>query len=224
MADDDHELSALYALDALSGQDRARFEEHLATCARCRTDVDAFRATAGWLAYVPEGPAPPAALRDRILVAARAEGTNVVPLASRRPRVATVAVGALAVAATAAAIAFGLWASSLHGSLQHARSVEAVVANPHSRRVQLAGVQGALYVAPDGTAALAAALPRPAAGKTYEAWLIVGSGEPTPAGLFSGGTTVLRGRVRPGSVVKVTVEPSGGVDRPTTIPILSATV
>ena len=36
MAEDPHELSALYALDALTGEDLARFEAHLAECDRCR--------------------------------------------------------------------------------------------------------------------------------------------------------------------------------------------
>ena len=36
MADDLHTLSAPYALDALSPDERAQFEEHLRTCDRCQ--------------------------------------------------------------------------------------------------------------------------------------------------------------------------------------------
>ena len=39
MPDDLHELSALYALDVLDADERARFEEHLADCDRCTTDL-----------------------------------------------------------------------------------------------------------------------------------------------------------------------------------------
>ena len=37
--DDLHELTAGYALDALDPVDHARFEEHLATCDRCREEL-----------------------------------------------------------------------------------------------------------------------------------------------------------------------------------------
>ena len=59
-------------------------------------------------------------------------------------------------------------------------------------------------------------------GKTYEAWVIRGSNAPVPAGLFHGGpgTTFvpIRGSVKPGAVVAVTVEPAGGSPEPTTTP------
>jgi anti-sigma factor RsiW len=220
MADDVHELSALYALDALTGEERARFEGHLQSCERCRADLEDFRAAAAQLAFVPEGPAPPEALRGRLLLTARAERPKVVPLRSRRPSLATALAAAVAVAACGAAIGLGLWAASLHGSLSQAHRVEAVVANPNSRRIPLTGARGALYVAPSGRAALAVDLPRPPAGKQYEAWVIDSAAH--PAGLFSGRTTLLRLPVRPGTVVKVTLEKVGGVSSPTTTPLLSA--
>ena len=34
-----HELSAAYALDALDGDERREFEEHLTHCADCRQEV-----------------------------------------------------------------------------------------------------------------------------------------------------------------------------------------
>ena len=37
-----HELSAAYALDALSADERQEFEEHLAHCAECQETVAAF--------------------------------------------------------------------------------------------------------------------------------------------------------------------------------------
>jgi hypothetical protein len=184
--------------------------------------VRAFAATAVELAYVPEGPAPPAALRERILVTARAERQNVVSLSSRRRSPALVVAAALAVAASAAAVGIGVWAATLHSSLTHAQKVEAVIADPGTRRIPLSGAAGALYVAPSGRAALAIDLPKPPAGKTYEAWVVAGAAAPQPAGVFSGNTTLLNRNVQPRSVVKVTVERSGGATRPTTAPIVSA--
>jgi len=116
MADDLHDLSALYALDALDGEERGRFEAHLDDCERCRTELNGLRGAAGALAFAVAGPAPPAELRSRILDAARAEGQNVVPFRPRRSVAVSVAA-AVAVAATAAAVALGLWAASLDHSL-----------------------------------------------------------------------------------------------------------
>jgi anti-sigma-K factor RskA len=46
-----HELSAAYALDALDGDERREFEEHLTHCAECREDVASFQEAASALAY-----------------------------------------------------------------------------------------------------------------------------------------------------------------------------
>lgn len=223
MSDDIHELSALYALDVLTGDERTRFEEHLRDCARCRDEVDALAGAAVELAYQPEGPAPPTALRDRVLQAAGAERQNVVALRTRRASVAVSAAASLAVAACAAAVGFGIWAASLHHSLDRARQVEAVISDPQVRRLPLTGAQGALYVAPSGEAALAAALPVPPSGKQYEAWVVSGS-TAQAAGVFSHGPALLTRRVHPGVAVKITVEKAGGVSQPTTQPIVSSDV
>ena len=63
MADDVHELSALYALDVLSRDERARFEEHLDDCDRCRSDLAGLRDAGSSLAFAIAGPAPPPELR-----------------------------------------------------------------------------------------------------------------------------------------------------------------
>jgi anti-sigma factor RsiW len=218
MPDELHELSALYALDALDDDDRARFEEHLSTCDACRGELAGLRDAATALAFVPEGPAPPEALRGRILAGARAEPQNVVALAPRRS-FAVSAAAALAVAATAAAVAFGVWAATLDHSLSRERATVSVLANPHSRRIPVQGVAGSLVVAPSGKAALAVALPAPPSGKTYEAWVIQGTLHRDR--LFTGHVAVLRTRLQPGATVKVTLERAGGVDAPTTQPLLS---
>jgi len=219
MADDVHELSALYALDVLSGDERTRFEQHLDECERCRRDLAGLRDAAGSLAFAVEGPDPPPELRGRIVEAARAERQTVVPLRPRRSFAVSVAA-ALAVAASAAAVAIGVWAASLHRSLAHERSTVSVLTDPHSRHVPLRGAAGQLVVAPTGDAVLSIELPKLPAGKTYEAW--VADPSVHAAGVFSGRTTKLRVPVRRGAQVMVSVERSGGVDAPTTTPIVSA--
>jgi anti-sigma-K factor RskA len=221
MADDVHELSALYALDALDEDERSRFESHLEECARCRHELASWRDAAVSLAYAAEAPVPPVGLRDRILVSARSERQNVVPLRPRRKWLAP-AAAAVAVAATAAAVGIGIWAASLNGSLSKDRSALRVFADPTARHIPLSGVTGTLVVTRGGVAALAANLPSPPSGKQYEAWVIDSATH--RAGVFSGRTTTLTTRVHAGATVKVTLERAGGVDAPTTTPLLSARV
>ena len=218
MPDDLHELSALYALDVLDADERARFEEHLEDCDRCTTDLAGLKDAATALAFV-EGPPPPAELRSRILTAARAEPSNVVSLASRRSRLTYVAV-ALSVAASAAAVGIGIWAATLHHSLSQERSATSVLRDPLSRHVDLQGTPGELVVAPSGDAVLTVSLPSPPKGRTYEAW--VASPSAKPAGVFKGGFVKLSRRVPRGALVMVTLERSGGVDAPTQQPLLRA--
>jgi anti-sigma factor RsiW len=216
MPDDLHELSALYALDVLDAEERARFEEHLAECERCSAELASLRNTAAGLAFVA-GPPPPAELRRRILEAARAEPSNVVSLAARRS-LATSVAAALAVAATAAAVGIGIWAATLHHSLSQERSATKVLRDPNARRIDVPGTPGQLVVAASGDAVLSVSLPRAPKGKTYEAW--VANPQVHPAGLFGGGLVKLTLRVQHGALVMVTLERSGGVDAPTQQPLL----
>ena len=219
MADDVHELSALYALDVLSGEERARFEQHLDDCERCRAQLDGLRDAASSLAFAVAGPPPPAELRARILDAARAEGQNVVPFRPRRSFAVSVAA-AVAVAASAAAVALGVWGASLDRSLSHERATVGILTDPAARHLPLQGAPGQLVIAPTGDAVLSVNLPTLPKGKTYEAW--VANPLVRRAGVFSGRTTRLRLRVQPGSRVMVSVEAEGGVDVPTTPPVFTA--
>jgi hypothetical protein len=165
------------------------------------------------------GPAPSAELRERILAQAHAEGQNVVPL--RRRSIAVPVMGAFAVAATAAAVALGLWAASLHHSLAGERSALRILGDPQARHIRLTGARGALVVAPSGDAALTADLPALPNGKVYEAW-VIDANAVHRAGTFTSDRTTLTERVPTGATVKVTVERAGGVDAPTSTPLLSA--
>jgi anti-sigma factor RsiW len=220
MAENLHALSALYALDALAGDELAEFEEHLAACDSCRQELAGLQGAAASLAFAVDGPAPAPALRGRILEAARAERQNVVPFPARRRSLAVSVAATLAVAATAAAVAFGLWAASLHHSLAHERAAVGILGDPNARRIDVSGAPGELVVAPSGAAVLAVQLPSPPSGKTYEAW--VADNAVHRAGQFSGTTFKLRHRVARGSRVMVTLENEGGVDAPTSKPLLSA--
>ena len=234
MATGIHELTAGYALDALEPEQRRAYEAHLEGCERCREELAAFSQTTEALAVAASGPAPSAALRERILAAAGQEQQVVVPLESPRRRTVPVLAAAAAVAAVVA-LAVGLWAASLssdldgtRAALERERAAAAVLADPAARTVALQEGQGRLVVDDDGRAVLVADGLGPApAGKTYEMWVVSHGGAPQRAGLFPGeddGRDVVRvdGTVEPGQVVLVTIEDAGGVDAPTTEPILGS--
>jgi anti-sigma-K factor RskA len=229
---DVHELTAAYALDALGSDEREAYEAHLGSCAECREELAALGETAAALAWGVESPEPPAALRDRILGAAAAERENVIPLRGR-PWVVRTTAGVAAVAACAA-VALGVWATTLSHSLDSERSARAaevravqIVMDPASKMVALRGGDGMLAVDQTGRAVLVvhrlAAAP---ADKVYEAWVIPPGSKPIRAGVFKGGGSMtmvpLDQTVPTGSVVATTVERAGGVDAPTDSPILTA--
>jgi anti-sigma-K factor RskA len=216
MAADPHSLVAPYALHALDDDEARAFEEHLAACERCREELAGLREAAAVMAYGAEGPAPPPELKERILAQARSERPNVASLPARR-RNWTAPLAAAAAIAAAVAIGVGVWAGTRPGENAFAN-----VLSQQGARVVSMGDRGAVAVAPDGEAAIALNVPPAPAGKTYEAW-VIRDGNAQRAGLFGGrdGTSVLKiERSAPaGSVVAITLERAGGVDRPTQQPL-----
>lgn len=209
-----HDLTPGYALDALDEAEQRAYEAHLAGCAQCREELATLREAATLLAYGVETPAPPQALRGRILEQARAERPNVVPL---RPRFVQATRVAAAVAACAA-IGFAGWSVHLQREVDRVRSAQqdaiGVIAEPGTRQIKLTGDHGALYVSPTGSAALVISRLDPApSGKTYEAWVIE-HGQPKPAGTFdaaeSPAVISLREAVPAGAIVAVTQERGKG--------------
>ena len=216
--DDHRELTAAYALDALDAKERERYEAHLATCEDCREELEGFWAVSGSLAHAAGGPPPPAALRERILTAARSERPNVIPFRRRSPL-----VPAFAAVAAVLALGFGLWGASLSRKLDDANRERAVLGDPNARTYSVSGGQASLVVNPEGKAALVVrTLPPAPADQDYEIW-VWEKGVPQRAGLFEQpGVAVLTRPVTPGQMVAVTLEQDGGVDAPTGTPIFTA--
>ncbi len=233
------ELAAPFVLDALSVEERAAFEAHLAECAACRGDVQAFREVTGLLAHAAPAVAPPATLRDRILREAR----QVRPI--RRPggaRWAWLAAAAALVVALAAG--FGAWRArgerlALQRTLDSTRvalgSRDSVVAalvdsavgtadlaatgKPPSMRLFWNRVRHVVVVA-------AFDLPPAPAGRTYQLWAITKGQAPVSLGTFNtppAGRTILTLVVPVGlkpDLSAVTEEPAGGSPQPTQQPFL----
>jgi anti-sigma-K factor RskA len=144
--DELHELTGGYVLGALSDAERQAFEAHLATCAVCAAEVKALRGVAHSLAYaVPQRDLPPA-LRERVLHAAVADGragarvADFTPVIKATPARSTLPSW-LAIAASIAAVALGLYAMTLRQRIEalQDRLREATVrAEDLSRQAQVA--------------------------------------------------------------------------------------
>ena len=215
-----HDLTAGYALDALDPDERARYEEHLASCESCREELQDFWQVAGALGRAAGGPTPPASLRERILEQARDERPNVVPL---RRRVAAPVLTSAAAIAAVVAVGLGIWSFGLSRDLDDANSVLEVLSDPNARVHETADGEANLVVTPTGRAALVVRRLAPAPrGKDYEIWVFE-NGVPQRAGLFERpGVAMLSRRVSRGQTVAVTLEPDGGVDAPTGDPLFTA--
>ena len=228
-----HELIAGYALDALDEADRARAKELLATSEEAREELRAYEDVSTALAVASTGPAPAADLRERILTAARAERQNVVSLDERRRSRAVPVLGAVAAIAAAVAVGLGIWAVSASSNLDDTRSAlereraaTALLADPDARSVDLKSGTGRLVVGEGGDAVLVVdGMEAAPSGKTYEVWVLDGE-TPVRAGLFEGGgardVVPVEHPVDEGAVVLVTVEQEGGVEAPTSTPIVAS--
>jgi hypothetical protein len=206
-----HDLTAGYALDALQPEQARTYENHLARCQFCREELGDFVELAGQLAFAtPPAPPPAAALRQTILAAARAELGQ--PERSRPPW--AVPSLTVAVTASAAAVALGIWTAAQPSS-------------SHLRALPLRGTPGALVVSGNHSAVLVASgLPPAPDGQTYEIWLMRAGTPARPAGLFGADHRTVRAPlthpVPSGSFVGVTIERAGGTRRPTGPPLFTS--
>ncbi|GAB3837266.1 anti-sigma factor [Kribbella italica] len=222
-----HALTGAYALDALSADEQAAFEEHLVGCTECAVEVDELREAAGKLS-ANVAMAPPARLKADVMAAiGQVEqlpplDSNVVALRSRRFSRRTVLT--LAAAAVAVAVSGGIAIDQYRDNAatqQASDQFAALLAAPDARTVRGAvngGGQATVVASNRQDAAVVVlhdlrALP---SSQTYQLWLIDSAQVAHSVGLtgtdqtkyISGGVT---GKVAFG----LTVEPSGGSPKPT---------
>jgi hypothetical protein len=158
---------ALYALNALTGEERANLEKHLATCAACRLELEQLRGDGALLALSTAGPRPPVRARQRLLDAVAKEAASAPTLSQKMRKDGAPGVmpprrswwGVLGWAATLAVLVFAasLWkenaalrsnlstwrnvASQQELELGHARDVVATLTSPDVQRVTLVSVK-----------------------------------------------------------------------------------
>ncbi len=236
---------ALYALNALDGEDRVQLEQHLATCADCKLELEQLRGDGALLALSTIGPKPPQRARLRLLDAVAKESAPAPRTAAPRSSW----FGWLGWAATAAALAFAalLWkenselklavSASQSQTEQTTREIEdlrriaAPIISPEAQRVTLVALktppqpQGkAFYLKNRNSLVFVASdMPKLPPQKAYELWLIPASGAaPVPAGVFKpdarGSATVVNPPLPAGLQAKafaITVENEAGSATPT---------
>jgi anti-sigma-K factor RskA len=244
---DVHALAGAYAMDAVTPEDRALFDDHLARCAACAQEVAELREATARLAGAVAAE-PPAALIESTLAAA-GRIRQLPPAARRggrlrpvllRPRAAVAAavvllagaaaLGTVTLRAEHQASAAGQQAGTdeLRG-VQIARVLTSPDAELMTARARTGGTvtvvvsrgQRALVFATDGLRPLPAS-------RCYQLWLMGPSGDrsagmlPAPRQRMT--SPVIASGLSPGDRVGLTVEPDGGTAQPTTAPILLLTV
>lgn len=243
MSESIHDLVGVYALDAVDDLERHRFETHLATCARCRSELELMRSTLEGLS-LDTAQVPPPALRSKVLAAfaehtAREIGSDqqAAPRdrtgdrAQPRPRRAISRRAVLAAGAAAAIAGVGTVAVRRLREPQSVDPAEQILADDQARRstATYRGSQVTVAWTSDGLGAVRFdPVPQSIAGKAYTMWLINGAGGTANAGALttsqmshrSSVSIQLRGDLRRAKTLGVTLEPSGTTPQAPTSPPL----
>jgi|SRR5271166_2111426 len=168
---------ALYALEALRGEDRAKLEEHLATCASCRLELEQLRGDGALLALSATGPRAPQRARQRLLDAVarepRAAATSPAIVAGRSASQAEAGRaswwGWLGWAATAAVLLFAVSLWRENSALRQNLAAESAQAAESTRDMEELRRIAAPIIAPEAqkiTLVAAKAPPQPQ-GKAF---------------------------------------------------------
>ena len=233
--DEIRDLLAVYALDAVDGDERDLLEGHLAGCPQCRAEVADHRETAALLASAgasaPEGlwdriaasleEAPPALeLAPVVPMQGRAAGSEArVAATSSRPRRPVRWIAAAAAAAVIAVLGVQVVRLSDRVDRQDREAdLASVLRDPDSQVVQLTSVDESadveVVIDEDGVAHLVRhSLPALPSDRTYQVWAVVG-GEKISLGLLGNAPQpTAMFRVSPGAqAIALTEEVAGGVE------------
>ena len=221
-----------YALGALDAKDAAALEAHLQTCASCRDELAAYRATSDNLLMALPPQEPSAALRRRL------QGRLPSAQKAARPRsnwsfgrlavgLAIILLLALNVLSISQVRALQRQQAQLLDQIQNGQRALVMLSYPNTQSfpINKENVTGSLLLDKEYNNAvlILRGLPSLPADKTYQVWLIDPNGDRTSAGLVQpqtnlpfisqplGATQELAKFVGMG----MTVEPAGGSDRPT---------
>jgi anti-sigma-K factor RskA len=202
------ELTALYALGALTGAERDTFEAHMAACATCCAEVRGLMSVAASLAQLGTPAEPSPAVRARLMsaIAAPRRPVRVAPwLAAAAAIVIALGLGAYAtelrgrVSALEAALADASQRASVNERLVadarreagEARLTLAVLVAPDLARIDLKGQPAAptasaraFWSRTRGLVFTASNLPAAPTGRIYQLWVLTAQPAPISAGLM----------------------------------------
>jgi anti-sigma-K factor RskA len=230
MSTDLHTLSGAYALDALSADEAEQFRRHLEACPACRDEVRELRQAAARMG-ASESVSPPPSLKARVLTAADRLPQlppEVTPIERARSRRWPARIAGAA-AAVVLAVAAGLGISQLQDSDEGsnlAQPVTQVFEAPDAHKATVETSNGGTITVATSRelgkmAVETKALPRLGRDRVYQIWAIH-DGTPVSAGLLDD-TDEGAAMAMPeaGTQVAITIEPTGGSQRPTTKPIIA---
>jgi anti-sigma-K factor RskA len=234
-----HSLSGAYVCDALSPDERAAVEEHMAECVECAFEVRELREVAAIMAGAV-AQRPPDSLKSAL--DARIEVIRQVPpivldkLLATAPRSGGGRIRAnWAVAAVLALLVAGLgWRAVSQqnriGALDsQSTTISRLLAAPDAEAVRVAVTGGGSALIVDARSRDEAALSfsglhQAPAGRTYQLWLMAADGSARSVGLMPAAPKhpVLVTGLDGEAAVGMTIEPAGGSARPTTTPVMVA--
>jgi anti-sigma factor RsiW len=233
---DVHALTGAYVLDAVTDEERAAFERHLAECETCALEVVELRETATRLALAA-GEDPPPRLREAVLASIREvrqdaphepPPAGVTRLKPRRWPLRLAATAAAVFLAVAASL--GVLLAREQDALEAARAQTQAVAeilraddatvttvNESGARMTMvtSKSEDRLYLLTEGLAA-------PPDGHTYQAWVI--GDEFLSAGLLNpddGRASLDVHGINAGRALGITIEPEGGSAQPSGEPVMT---
>ncbi|MBR7828470.1 anti-sigma factor [Actinospica sp. MGRD01-02] len=241
---DVHTLTGAYVCDALGEGERAAFEQHMAQCPECAAEVRELREVGAVMADAV-ATRPPASLKDA--VDARIRVTRQDPPLTdphaQEPQAAVPAQrgsaqrrrAAWAIAAVLALVVAGLgWRvadqqNQINALNAQSTQISQLLAAPDASatRVPVTGGGTALVVDSRSRNEVAVSFTGVASapsGKIYQLWLMTATGAARSVGLMESTPNhpLLVEGLAGETAVGMTIEPSGGSVKPTTLPVMVA--
>lgn len=234
---------ALYALGALSGEEKVALEKHLQECASCRHELEQLRGDAALLALSTSGPRPPARSKSRLMDSVGKE-PRTQPARTRLNWWAILGWTAAAVmlvfvigvtrhnkrlSSTIAELSSMVEKERISGDearriaeIMHASDAMPYELLPVSMKTKMPAGKAIYSRDRSGLVFVASNLQPAPAQKAYELWLIPMKGAPIPAGMFkpdSHGMAMVMNPPLPAGVeakaFAITIEPEHGSAAPT---------
>ncbi len=226
---------AVYVLGTLPEDESERVRRHIESCSDCRAEYEALLPVVGALARVAEAPAGAAIGSTDASSLLKARIMREV-----RPSKRNTALPAYLVAAACAVIALGFgWETltlgkQLHNVQESYSSIARAHTNDESALADLVSARAKRYIVPGGEIVKSnnriyiamSHMPKPPAGKVYQAWTQPhGSKTMVPGLTFvpnDRGVAIVRVSSDASALhaVAVSIEPPGGSKAPTTSPVV----